>query len=234
MRIVAKIATAGTAALSRFPLPNAEIEDCLTADGRLDEAKARKALDVDQIQIASTDDRRVVAFAMEYLKQTRAVVEHLAASLGPGEASAVPDTPHERGYRTEAATEGDRRCDRNMRKGRFAFVRTDIYPAANGLRVRLTVQNPRAVVGNAENFAHEYAVMCARILRYLRENITTATISLVEGEGAAGVYDEAAELDRRCDLQRVRRNCPNRTETGYCSPICPDCPLYKNGKCLEP
>ena len=120
MRIVAKIATAGVAGLSRFPVPNATIEECLTPDGRLDEYKARHALNCDQVQIGSKDDRRVIAFTMEYLKQMRSVVEHLAERVGP-DAASVDD---EKGFRTSAATKNDRRCERNMKRGRRGGARS--------------------------------------------------------------------------------------------------------------
>ena len=231
MRIVAKIATAGVAGLSRFPVANAEIDECLTPDGHLDEAKARKALDCEQVQIASTDDRRVVAFALEYLKQMRSVVERLAENINAqGETTA--SVTDEKGYRTEAATPGGRACERRMKKGRFAFCRTDITSCADGIHVKLTVQNPREVVGHTESFAYEFAVMCARILIYLRENITQAEITLIEGEGAKGVYADAAAMNRRDDLRKLRDGCERR-RNGYCSPCKPDCPLYNNGKCKE-
>jgi hypothetical protein len=234
MRITTKIATAGVAGLSRFPVPNATIEECLAPDGSLDESKVRKALDIEQVQIASTDDRRVLAFAMEYLKQTRSVVEHLAKQLGPSEAAASPDGRAALGQcRTSAATSGDSRCERNMRKGRYAFVRTDITGCLDGIHVRLTVQNPREVVGNAELFAHEFAVMCARILNYLADEIANSQIILIPGENCDGIFAEARELDRRCDLRAKRDACPS-LRNGYCSPFNPSCPLYHNGKCYEP
>lgn len=234
MRIVSKIATAGIAGLSRFPVPSASIEECLAPDGSLDEGKVRKALDIDQVQIASTDDRRVLAFAMEYLKQTRSVVEHLAKQLGPTEAEASPDGRAALGQcRTSAATPGDSRCERNMRKGRYAFVRTDITGCLDGIHVRLTVQNPREVMGNAELFAHDFAVMCARILNYLADEIANSQIILIPGENCDNIFAEARDLDRRIDLRKKRDACPNLCN-GYCSPSNPSCPLYHNGKCKEP
>ena len=234
MRITSKIATAGVAGLSRFPVPNATIDECLAPDGTLDEGKVRRALDIEQVQIASNDDRRVLAFAMEYLKQTRSVVEHLAANLGPDEASASPDGQAGLGqYRTSAATPGDSRCERNMRKGHYAFVRTDITGCRDGIHVRLTVRNPREVVGNAELFAHEFAVMCARILNYLKDEINTSQIVLLPGENCDNIFDEARQLDRDADLAKKRAAC-DRLHNGYCSPACPTCPLYHQGKCQEP
>ena len=56
MRITAKIATAGVAGLSRFPVANYTIDECTSPDGRLDPAKTRRALDVEQVQFGSRDD----------------------------------------------------------------------------------------------------------------------------------------------------------------------------------
>ena len=202
MRIVAKIATAGLSGLSRFPVANYTIDECTSPDGRLDPAKTRRALDVEQVQIGSRDDLRVLAFTLEYLTQQRSVVEKMAENMNrDGVAASVTD---EKGVRTEAATPGDLRCERNMKKDRVAYVRTDITGCADGIHVRLSVQNPRDVVGHAELFAREYAIMCARILIYLRDAITTAKIVLIEGEGAQGVYADAEAMKRR--ETRVKRN----------------------------
>lgn len=88
-------------------------------------------------------------------------------------------------------------------------------------------------MGGAELFARDYAVMCARILNYLKDSITTARITLVEGEGCGGAFAEARELDATCDLAKRRASCPNRV-SGHCSPIVPACPCYDAGRCREP
>ena len=230
MRIVAKIATAGVSGLSRFPFPSATLQECLNAEGHLDEAKARRALDCDQIQVGSKDDRRTLAFGFEYLTQIESVVRHLAEQINrQGDAQAsVRDA--EKGYRAYAETPGDRRCERNMEKGRYAFVRTDITSCADGIHVKLTIQNPKGVVGNAERFARDCGVMYARILIFLRSKITTSPIILLEGDGAKGIYDEAEEMNRRDDLAKKRSSCPN-LHNGFCSPSNPSCPLYSTGRC---
>ena len=243
MRITAKIATAGVAGLSRFPVANYTIDECTAPDGRLDPAKTRRALDVEQVQIGSKDDLRVLAFTLESLTQQRSVVEKMAKNLTrdgiPASVSSVsPDgqavlDPARSNYRTEAATPGDRRCERNMKRDRVAYVRTDVTGCADGIHVKLSVMNPRDTVGNAISFARDYAVMCARILIYLREAITTARIVLIEGEGAQGVYADAEAMNRRDDLAKLRASC-DRLHNGSCSPCKFDCPLYMNGKCKDP
>ena len=233
MRITAKIATAGEAGLSRFPCPNAEIDECLGPDGRMVESKVRRALDCEQVQVGSKDDLPTLAFSMEYLKQMRSVVENLARKLnenGGYEASVADD----RGVRTEGATDGDRRCERNMKKGRFAFFRTDVTDCLDGIHVKLSVQNPRGVVGNAENFAREFAVMCARILLYLKGEITASQIVLIEGDGCRGVFAEAQEQEDWWALAKRRAECPRLAKGRFCTPIDPSCPLYRNGECMRP
>lgn len=231
MRITAKIATSAHAGLSRFPVPNASIDECLT-DGRFDEAKARAALKCDQVQIGAKDDRRVLAFTMEFLKQQESVVKKLAAGINKiGECKAVVSGNND--VRTEAATPGDRQCERRMNQGRHAFVRADFSGCSDGIHAKLSVQNPFGVVGDVEGFAHNFAVMLARILIYLRDNITTAKITLAEGDGAAGVFAEAEEMDRTADLSKLRASC-DRLHNGACSPCKFDCPLYRNGKCRNP
>ena len=232
MRIVAKIANSGSSCLSRFPVPDASVRECCNAAGRLDETKVRRALAVDQVQIGSKDDMPVLAFGLEYLSQQRAVVERLAHDLNASGdvAAAITDT---RGVRTEPATPGDRRCERNMNHGRVAYFRTDVTSCRDGIHVKISVQNPRAVVGHTEAFARDYAVMCARILLYLRNSITTARIVLIEGDGADGIFAEARSLDRRDDLAKLRAAC-DRLHNGHCSPINPDCPLYRCGRCALP
>ncbi|MBO7685249.1 MAG: hypothetical protein J6V72_02625 [Kiritimatiellae bacterium] len=225
MRIVTKIATAGVSGLSRFPAPNATIDECCNADGKLDFAKARKALDCEQITTSDRDDLAVVAFALEYLKQLEGAVRRLSAN--PANGARTMDV------RTAPATPEDRRTERNMAKGRHAYVRLDVTNCLDGLHVKLSVQNPHNVVGGALRFARDYAVMCAQILLYLRGAVTLRKIVLIEGEGASGVFAEAAEIERCRDLRRKRTECPRRVN-GYCSPCQPDCPLYENGRCKEP
>lgn len=231
MRLNAKVATAGKAGLYRFPAAKASIDECLTPDGRFDEGKARAALNTEQIQVGQKDDRRVIAFTMEFLKQQESVVRRMAEKVNAdGVCAAVTDAD---GYRTTAATMGDRHCESRMDKGRNVYVRTDITGCADGIHVKLSTGNPHGVVGYSEEFARECAIMLARILIYLRGEITTTKLTLIEGKGAEGVFAEAEELDRRDDLAKMRAAC-ERLHNGHCSPCKFDCPLYANGKCKDP
>ena len=63
--------------------------------------------------------------------------------------------------------------------------------------------------------------------------IATAKITLIEGDGASGIFAEAEEMNRVGDLAKMRSEC-DRLHNGSCSPCKFDCPLYRNGKCLDP
>lgn len=232
MRIVAKIASAGTGGVSRFPVLNASIDECLGPDGHLDPALVRKSLDLEQVQFGSKDDLRVMAFAMEYLTLQRSIVERLAAQIEKGGecAATVADVPT---HRQEPVVPSDQRSERRLNRGRVVYVRTDITGCADGIHAKLSVQNPKGVVGHSESFARDYALMCARMLNYLKDNIKTSEIVLIEGEGVAGIYDEARNRDREDELSRRRATCHRRILGGFCSPSDPSCPLFKNGRCIE-
>ena len=231
MRITAKISAAGASSLHRFPVAQYSIDECKSEGRGLDLSKVRKALDVDGVQMGSRDDMPVLAFGLEYLFQQQSVVEHLAEKMNrQGDCEAGV---REAGIRTEAATPGDRRCERRMNKDLVAYVRTDITSCADGIHVKLSVMNPREVVGNAIVYAREFAVMCARILIYLREAIITAPIVLLEGEGASGIFADADAMNRRDDFEKKRKSCPSH-RNGFCSPSNPTCPYFSSGRCLPP
>lgn len=183
VRLNAKVATAGKAGLYRFPSAKASIDERLTSDGRFDEGKARAALQTEQIQIGQKDDKRVIAFTMEYLEAQEAVVRHMTEKLNSS-GSCVAAVTDAKGYRTTAATMGDRHCESRMDKGRNVYVRTDITGCSDGIHVKLSTGNPHGVVGHSEEFAHDCAIMLARILISLRESITTTKLTLIEGAGA--------------------------------------------------
>lgn len=233
MRIDAKIASAGAGGISRFPVLNATIDECIGPNGRLDPALVRKSLDVEQVQIGSKDDMRVMAFAMEYLTLQRAIVERLAAQIEKDGECAASVSDSTSGNRKDA-TQFDRRSERRLNKGYVVYVRTDITGCQDGIHAKLSVRNPKGIVGNAESFARDYALRSARILNYMKGNIKTTAVVLIEGEGATGLFAEARGIDRMDDLERRRASC-NRLVSGcFCSPADPACPLYKNGRCQAP
>lgn len=235
MKITSKIATSGTAGMSRFPIPNADIDECRNDKGFLDEMKVRSALSVDQIQIGQKDDKPVVVFAIEYLHQLRSVVTYMSDHI-----KTANERERKQRVHAHADSAADKRCERRLNKGRHAFATTVITSCLDGLHVKLSYANPRGVVGDAERLAHDYTVMCARILIYLQQEVTACKITLIEGENCAGILEEARkdnaiaeEYSRRKELSAMRVACPNR-QGGFCSPSNPKCSLYCNGRCLDP
>lgn len=243
MRITAKIATAGVAGMSRFPLV-VDATACCDEEGRFDEAKARRALaGVGLIQFSSDDDRRVLAFALEYLKQQRAVVRHLAeATEAKPEAERTGKEAHD-----EATTVADRRCERNLARGRVCYVRTDVTARAHDIRIRIDVQNPRGQVGWTEGFARDYAILCARCVNWIVDSMAKKYpgfhgFALEAGPGCPRVFEQAREMERLSDareaaqkLNAMRESCAAR-RGAYCGKPFAEgrgCPCYRNGRCEE-
>ena len=232
MRITAIIATAGEEALSVFPVANCSIEEMCT-NGAFDESKARKALSSPGITWSSNDCRPVIAFAAELMKQQHSVLANMSVKHHENMtlSNAVLDNPKDK-------------CQRNYLKGRYAFVRVDInwLSQSNTTKVTLSYDNPKDVVGTCIDFAHDYAVMTARILLYLYRELngknSDYNIILAAGKNCEGLYHEAAWMDARDDekkriaeINKDRETCSRRINNCYCSPIRPECPCYRRGKC---
>lgn len=107
MRITTRIATAGKSGLSRFPVPDIDIDDCKDAEGHLDENKARRALSIEGVQWSNDDNRAIIAFVLEYLRQLKSVVNKISE-----------DPKND--CRVSAETKGDSSCQRRMRRGSCA------------------------------------------------------------------------------------------------------------------
>ena len=228
MRLTSRIATAGDAGLSRFPVTACTIEEMCNKKGEIDEAKARKALNGEGI----TQSKDVYALAAEYLKQMRRVIETMAQNSSELKAEVKPD--HD-------PFSSDSSCEKRMAKGRYAFVRVDInrLPSKNACKIRLGYANPRNVVGETENFARDFAVMQARILVYIATEMANVgtKIILEEGDNCRGIFREADWRNRKEQLVKStramnekRETCPNR-KGDLCSPINVKCGCYHDGRC---
>lgn len=231
MRITAKTVPAGSTFLTRFP-HFIETMDQVSTDGKFDEAKFRSALrewqDAGYI-VWGDDDRRVLAFAAEFLHQLAAV-------------TAAVESDASTSAHTAAKSASDRRLVQRANRGRFAYTRFDITARQNDIRVRVSCTNPLDIPGTALASARRFACYASRILIYiakcLRESNPKIAITL-EGVGAlADIFDEAAWNDRRVIAKdavdaanRKRVSCAKRVGE-YCSPATPDCPCYHSGKCV--
>ena len=234
MRMVARIATAGVSGLSRFPVMETTIEECLNEKGELVESKIRAALNIEGVTFSSKDNLPVMHFCAEFMKQVRSVVDQMAKKDGSN-------------VRTGATSECDSKCDRRRGKGLFAYVRVDVDFVGDHLRARLGYSNPKNVVGFTELFAKDFAEMCARILNYMAgefARVAGIKVELVGGENCEDIYEEARQTEdwiarkkeavkERDALAEKREHCPYR-RLGFCSPVQVGCPCLKDGYCVEP
>lgn len=232
MRITAKTVPAGSTFLTRFP-HFVETMDQVSTDGAFDEAKFRSALrewqDAGYV-VWGDDDRRVLAFAAEFLHQLAAVTAAVEAD--------PTTTAH-----TAAKSASDRRLVQRANQGRYAYTRFDITSRQNDIRVRVSCANPRDIPGTALASARRFACYASRILLYIERCLTESNPKVaitLEGVGEmADIFDEARWQDRRVVAKdavdaanRKRQGCAKRVGE-YCSPASPDCPCYHGGKCTE-
>lgn len=231
MRITARVSAAGSRGLSRIPVLGCEVADlCDDAEReRFSESLARQHLkDNPCVSFSGDDDRQIISVGVELLHQ----VEHACAVLTK-EYETKADASR---VTSEAVSADDRHAERNMARGRFAFVRVDLWRKGCKVAIRVAVSNPKGVVGIAENLAQEYALIVARCANFMAKELNGdgrgERIELVGGEGCEGIFAEAEATERRLDARRMRAACPNRVN-GFCSPSKPGCPCYRCGRCVE-
>lgn len=227
MRITTRISASGNNSYSRFPEMKLSLDECKNEQGLLDEGKVRKALSCDLIQWSNRDTLRIGAFAIEFLYQLYSVFMHL-----------VDDGRYD--VRHGAVTKQDLAAYKNMKKGKYMFLRLDINEVGGKIRARISIGNPYEVKGNVFDKTLEDASIFSQILFYIQEHFGKQYIDLVEGEGCEGIFKRAAEDAKKYDLEKEAKkeaeslqHCPNRCgqNKDYCSPIKPSCKFFLNGKC---
>ena len=256
MRITAKVSGAGANGLTRIPfLDIKSIDADLCTDGHLDEAKCRKVLNHpdDGIQIASDDCLPVFAFGTELVKQVYDACQKLISERRNGDTTAAHD---------RAVCADDRHAERNMKKGRWVYVRTDITFNVTGgkkpyIKLRINVDNPKGVVGVAERIALDYALIQARVANHIKDELTNDKRNewefvYIGGPGCPSLFDDArrieTELTAREEVRKAnaaRCSCPHchvRNGRLWCGPDADGnlpkdygrCPHYgKNAECVE-
>lgn len=231
MQIKAKIACAGDEGLSQFPGLPCHIEELGDGRGGIDESKLRAALANDQINIGSRDRKATLVFGAELISRVTMLLEKIVDAVnsdGSFAASLVDE---------DSSTHRKGKADRNLRKGRFVFCKTVVTSCLDGIHVRISVENPKSVCGNAILFAYEYAMLTAQAVIGIAEDIPKANVVMIDGEGASDLFAESrkvmyegSEMRRRSSLRVYRENCPNR-RADFCSPPCFGCELYRDGRC---
>ncbi len=221
MRITTRLSTAGEAGFVSMPVMPRPA-DAYIHDGAIDEAAIRRDLGGSRgVQFSSGDTRATLAFAVELLDRMKSLMnERVADDCG----LSLPD-----GRKSSA----ERRFDR----GKIAFVRVDVGEVADGLRVKVSAEDPRMVAGLAGEFAKTYAQVFADNVLDMSDGLGECGchVRLVEGDGCAGVFAEARRrLDEAVVMAR-HAECPDhRRETPaglMCAPCVFSCELYRDGRC---
>lgn len=229
MRLTTKIATwGGHEGLSRFPSVKTPLAEIFGADGTMDYGKALTALaKTDGVATSTDDDRATVAFAFEFLDRIATAYAELAERVG--------DHVTVERVNAKKPKSAMSACEKRMAKGRFAFVRVDIRRNADALRVALSWENPKEVVGHAESLASFVAMGYAKNLVAIRDDLAKengTAVRFVEGANCAGIFAEAEKRNAIEEEAARRANCPHRV-AGYCQGV-HDCIFRERGYCKAP
>lgn len=200
MRITARVSGAGHNGLTRLPcLCIKSIDEELCTDGHLDAAKCLRELNHpdDGIQIASGDGIPVFAFALELIRQVYNATHEMISERRDGDMVAAHET---------AECKDDIHAERNMSRGRWVYVRTDITFAGGAIKVRINVHNPKGVVGVAERIAMDYALIQARVANHIADELSKDgrnqwRFEFSGGAGCHSLFDDA----RRIEANLARR-----------------------------
>lgn len=216
---------AGERWMARFPAAETAPQDMADADGKISEDMLRAYFrqgDGEFVTMSSRDDKGVLCAAYEFCWQLSCCIRHMEES-------------GEHDCRTHAESNIDRSLERKMRRDRISYCRMDFDRIGGAVRVRISCANPKDVVGPALRSARTFAVDAVRIMAHIADEISRNTdgqarivVEERDDEESRGIVDEAREKD----LRQVREECARRC-SGHCSPIKPDCPFYRMGRCEE-
>lgn len=245
MRITIPVSGDGDAWMAHLPEINFEFDRILDADGKLVMSEVvalfRRANEFCEANgyrptfMTSADDGfNVYSMTVEFLRQLAAVTHWLENRPGAKAHVSSDDSPQ------------DRRLERRMNRDQVAFCRIDVKNVSTGVKIVIGFGNPKAkVIGNCESGARECAVYIARIALNMAESVNALSREknaglrvTVEGRDPDLIADarrreiEGRERDKRRAANEARMKCANRMG-GFCSPSRPDCPCYRDGKCIE-
>jgi len=218
VRITTRIFAAGNRSLTRIPLANAAMKDCLDANGKLDPVKAQLAFAVPTTAeyapfvSDSSDDVCVHYAALTFLKCFHDAYAEVVAN----DAANCDD---------HAVTRQDAILVKRMDGGKYVFSRMDIKRTREGVRVRLTYANPHEIVGQAIVEARTYTETCAQMWLRIAKQIPWLTV-----EADADILADARVKNQAAEDRSKYGGCERRVN-GYCSPCQFDCKFYRNGRC---
>lgn len=223
MRITLRITSAGDC--WSFGVPKIDIARCYPkdADGveQFDEAEFRAQVrDCRAVQIGSDDRGPVCAFGALLL-----------ASVGEW---LTDNDKNAGGDKAKAA----RRIAARERRGASASVRIDLRNVAvthKGRAVRtvaVRIRNDDFGVVAAERFDWDCALIVADFCAtYSRRFVERGDPPLCFEPRTLLLVEELRRRREREEAEERRLSC-ERNAGGFCSPIKPDCPNYRNGKCV--
>lgn len=223
MRITLRITSAGDC--WSFSLPKVALARCYpkNADGaeQFDEAEFRREVrDCRAVQIGSDDRGPVCAFAALLLAS---VSEWLADNDRNAD-----------GDKAKAA----RRIAARERRGESASVRIDLRNVAvrhKGravLTVAVRIRNDDHGVVAAERFDRDCAMIVADFCnQYSSRFVSKGDPPLLFADETANLVKDLHARRERKEAEERRLSC-ERNAGGFCSPIMPGCPHYRNGKCV--
>lgn len=223
MRITLRITSAGDC--WSFSLPKIDLARCYpkseSGAEQFDEAEFRHEVrDCRSVQIGSDDRGPVCAFAA-------LLIASVSEWLSDNDRNAGGD-------RAKAA----RRIAARERRGASASVRIDLRNVAvrhKGRDVRtvaVRIRNDDNGVVAAERFDRDCAMIVADFCAtYSRKFVERGDPPLLFADETANLVKELHARREREEAEERRLSC-ERNAGGFCSPIRPDCPHYRNGKCV--
>lgn len=223
MRITLRITSAGDC--WSFGVPKIDLARCYPkdADGveQFDEAEFRAQVrDCRAVQIGSDDRGPVCAFGALLL-----------ASVGEW---LTDNDKNAGGDKAKAA----RRIAARERRGASASVRIDLRNVAvrhkgrDVLTAAVRIRNDDNGVVAAERFDRDCAMIIADFCnQYSSRFVAKGDPPLLFADETANLVKELHARRERDEAEARRLSC-ERQRGGFCSPIRPDCPHYRNGKCV--
>lgn len=223
MRITLRITSAGDC--WSFSVPKIDLARCYpkNADGaeRFDEAEFRRQVrNCRAVQIGSDDRGPVCAFAALLLASVGEWLDDNDRNAGGDKAKAA------------------RRIAARYRRGASAVVRIDLRNVAvrhKGRDVRtvcVRIRHADNGVVAAERFDLDCALVIADFAAtYSRKFVERGDPPLLFSDETANLVKELHARRAREEAEERRRAC-ERNAGGFCSPIMPGCPHYRNGKCV--
>lgn len=245
MRITIPVSGDGDAWMSHMPEINFDPESMLDANGKIILSKVTDLLHQankfheeqfgrQMFMIGSGDGFNTYSMTVEFLRQLAAVTHW------------IENRPGSKAHVSSNESMQDRRLERRMSRDQVAFCRIDIRNVSTGVKFIIGYGNPmNKVIGNCEGGAREFAIYVTRIILNLAETVNALSRDKnaglrvsVEGRDPNLIPEarrreaDGRMRDRRREANAKRTTCASNVG-GFCSPSCPSCPCYHNGKCVE-